>query len=59
MTGAEVVRDIRLLQPEQRIAVLSGWSETALQDRFHPGFLPDAVLEKPICLEHLRSLLAL
>lgn len=59
MNGNEVVTELRSIDPNMRIAVLSGWSHTQVTNSFlEQRAQPDFVLEKPIvsCEEILRCL---
>ena len=49
MTGKEVVSEVRNIRPEARIAVLSGWSRSAVSTQFRDqAAKPDFYLEKPV-----------
>ena len=57
MDGAEIVRSIRNMHPQQRIAVISGWSEEDVHRRFGSEDYPDRVLQKPATVDDLEQLI--
>ena len=53
--GRQVVNEIRELNSEQKIAVISGWPQHEIVDRFAAGAAPDYVLHKPARFEDLQN----
>ena len=58
VSGVEVVESAKELHPETSVAVLSGWSEESLRDRFTDSRMPDWILKKPIDMAALSTLLS-
>ena len=55
--GAGVIRQIREIDPDYKVTVLSGWPMSRIGDRFHADAQPDAVLTKSVTLSSLQTLI--
>ena len=56
MDGSTFARSIWAEQPQQKIAVVSGWSADEVRSRFHEDHMPDFVLYKPRIGQELEKL---
>lgn len=56
-TGRDVVAEIKQRQPQQQIALLSGWSQEAVRAEFKACEKPDFYISKPINAAKLRKVL--
>ncbi len=54
MEGAEVLRQMRQIDPQVRVIILSGYDEDILKDRF-PGEPPAGYLSKPFSVVDVLS----
>ena len=55
LDGAETLRELRRIRPDVRVIVATGYAECEVAPSF-PEQPPDALLQKPYRLDHLREL---
>jgi CheY-like chemotaxis protein len=56
MDGVEALRELRLIDPEVRVVISSGYTENDIASRF-AGMAPSAFIQKPYTLNGLRECL--